>query len=967
MARRFAFMAACLCATLGLAQPPDGPSAFWEEAAVYRDEWGTPHVYATNFRALAFAFGYAQADDHLEPMLAAYRVANGRAAEVFGRYFAESDEFALKMGHGMLARSAFPGLDPLTQDVCEGFALGVNAWLVEHPDRVPPWADGVKPEDVLALLHCYLMSMAPFDLPEHYHRQPAAFSGNAWAVGPPRSESGKPILAINPHAYYEGPFLWYEAHLACQDLNVAGGTLFGLPVILMGHNEVLGWALTPNQPDFADIYLEPALAVKRDPKSVMGAPMIPANKLIEMMVLANSRPYYVDTPDGLEQRMAPCLDTVRGPIVGNAMGRMCSYRVGGYHDFGVLFQLMEMARARDLASFQGALALQQLPCFHVVYADRSGNILYLYNTIAGEKAASEKPLEPEDEGEFFPPRPIDWREPHPADNPLFAWGGVVPVEALPSVLNPESGYLQACGTPPWGVTDDAGISPEDLPPWLVLDRDSFRARRVRQLLGMGKRSFRDCQSMLYDVVVPFAMEIVPRLLDAAAGHEGLVANSHPDLAVGLDVLGSWNCVAETGSTGMTFFHAWWSALQAQTSHMFESEEEFYGALWENPPEVQIMSLNAAAEAARMMRNEYQSLTVPWGDVHTVTRGGREVGVPGAASGEPIFMASDHVYDKRKWRVTYGCGFAMVVEFGERPKAVSVLPFGTSENPESPHYADQLDLMIERRFKVTRFEHEDVQRYATSAKGQLLYLRPKGMEAVFTLHAAAPVEARLNASTEPPEELPRGTVPFTLFVEMEKAPRETPMTTYMAIYVPPVLCARQTLEHLAVYAYDSYNKWRPLETQQLDIETRTFTAQDDQSPRIYAVLGPAQYRAARVIPGKDALEPGSEFLTGGPVVPKPEFEGEEPPRPPELPTPPLLEPPSGAPEPLEELEGVPPRQHSIPIGLPPEAAEPKPLELPKLDVTLPQAQPKSTKKAPLPETRGKVRRNFNLKPPGQTTK
>ncbi|HNT88294.1 MAG TPA: penicillin acylase family protein, partial [Candidatus Hydrogenedentes bacterium] len=70
------------------------PALLWRDATLYRDEWGVPHVYAGHPRALAFAFGYAQAEDHLEPMLFAYRVANGRAAEVLGEPYAKSDAFS---------------------------------------------------------------------------------------------------------------------------------------------------------------------------------------------------------------------------------------------------------------------------------------------------------------------------------------------------------------------------------------------------------------------------------------------------------------------------------------------------------------------------------------------------------------------------------------------------------------------------------------------------------------------------------------------------------------------------------------------------------------------------------------------------------------------------------------------------------------------------------------------------------
>ena len=770
---RNAFVLGVLCAfavipgTGGAQEDADSP---WGHAALYRDEWGTPHVYAENPRALAFVFGYAQAEDHLEAMLAAYRIANGRAAEVFGESYAASDEFSLKMGHAALARNIYASLDPLTQDLCEGFAMGVNSWLVEHAEQAPPWADGAKPQDILALLHCYLMSMAPFDLPGVYHRPPASVSGNAWAVAPSRTDSGETFLVINPHADYGSPFLWYEAHLVCQDMDVAGATLFGLPVILQGHNEALGWALTPNQPDFADVYLEPNPTVKRNPKSINARTLPGEGQLMEMYLLANTQPYTVLTPQGPVERGVPCVDTPRGPLMGMHKGRLCSYLVGGYRDFGAIAQFVEMARARDLGSFRTALDMQQLPCFNVVYADREGNIFYLYNVKTGDKAIADAPPEPpkpegaENEGEEAENRPprvprfIDWTAPVPADDPLATWGPIIPPGALPTVINPDSGYVQACGSPPWLATDNSSMSAAQFPPWFTHDRDTYRAQRVRRLLGMGKRSFRDCQSMLYDAVVPLAIEAVPRLLDIAKQRADFVANAHPDLPAGLDALRTWNFLADASSSGMTFFHAWWNALEA-AYNASNAQPTAYGlqptallaALRENGEDIQDLSLNAATEAARMMRNEFNSLSVPWGDVHTVTRGGREAPLCGADSGEPVFVASDEVFEGRKWRVTYGYGFAMVIAFGEYPRAVSMLPFGTSEDPKSPHYSDQLDLMTQRRFKVSRYLFEDVQQNAASARGQLLYLRPKGMEALFTLTASTPIAARLTTSTNPPGE------------------------------------------------------------------------------------------------------------------------------------------------------------------------------------------------------------------------
>jgi hypothetical protein len=360
--------------------------------------------------------------------------------------------------------------------------------------------------------------------------------------------------------------------------------------------------------------------------------------------------------------------------------------------------------------------------------------------------------------------------------------------------------------------------------------------------------------MLFDPVAPLAAEIVPLILSAAEERKDTLASAHPDTAIGLAALENWNYAADTSSTGMTFFHAWWASLQTQDLAAILGGKDFVAALGKKSSAAQDAAINAAADAARMMRNEFNSLTVPWGDVHTLTRGGKEAPVAGGTSGEPILVSGDFVYDSNKWRATYGYGYAMLVTFGEPLAASSLMPFGASENPASAHYADQLPLMTSGRLKPAWFSMEDVQRNAATARGTIIHLRPRGMEALFALQAENPIEARLDAAVEAPAELPAGLAAFTLFVRHEHTPRSMPIQTNMKIRIPEVLCSSQDLEKLAVYAYEGAATedagWKPLEQQELDIETRTFSAYDDRSGRTYCVLGPARLRAERIpIPGE----------------------------------------------------------------------------------------------------------------------
>ena len=828
-------------------QIPVDPQVLWADVTLYRDEWGTPHIYAHTPRALGFAFGYAQAEDHLDAMLLSYRVVAGRAAEVLGEPYARSDEFAIKMGHERLAAAAFANIDPVTAELCAGFAQGVNLWLVEHPGESPDWAEGIQPHEVLALWHAFLVSMAPLDLPEIYRRPRAFDTGNAWALAPWRTEEGKTILVINPHQYYDIPFQWYEAHLALEDYNVAGATLIGLPIILQGHNGVMGWALTPNHPDFADVFEEHIqYAAQENPKNLQ-QPLFSQEQLLMLEYMSRAQPYYVRTAAGLEERFAPTLTTERGPVF-EQNGRLYSWRIGGYRAFGGLYQLFEMGRAPGLAAFQQALYLQQIPCFHVLYADREGNLFYLYNTSAGVRAQLPHlpgdrpqpfPLIEEEGAEALPPPPqLDWRIPQPAAFDMAAWSALLPVDALPFVLNPRGGYLQICGNPPWGVTDDLVPSAGAFPPWLVHDSDTFRARRVRQLLRSGPRSFRDNHAMIYDMVAPAAAEMVPRLLDMAEQRPELVASSHPDLKEGLELLRDWSHVADPASPGMTFFHVWWSMLRAQNG----PDPALYNMIFENSPGAQERALSAAADAARMMRNEFQAISIPWGDVHRIHRGLRDESMPGANAGEPLFIAGSSVFENGQWRATYGYGYALAVQFGETPEAFSISPFGASGRLASPHFADQLDLFLEQRLKRYRFIEDDVWRYASSARGRRITLLPMGVSAVFSFTAGRDIQARLNARSAPPADPPPGYAAFSRSVTPEWAPAMMPVELMLEFYVPPSVCLPENFSSVGLFAHIEGMGWQLIEGQMHNPETLTISAMHD-GHAAYVLLGPANVLVA----------------------------------------------------------------------------------------------------------------------------
>ncbi|MEM7239221.1 MAG: penicillin acylase family protein, partial [Pseudomonadota bacterium] len=138
----------------------------------------------------------------------------------------------------------------------------------------------------------------PAGLPWQPAVQPElAGASNAWAVDGTRTSSGRALLASDPHLWLQAPSLWYLADIKGGDLAVIGGTIPGIPSVLIGHNGTVGWGLTTTGTDDQDIYVEQLnpqnpgqyktpdgwapfteRAIRIDPRDRWRTPPVPANR-----------------------------------------------------------------------------------------------------------------------------------------------------------------------------------------------------------------------------------------------------------------------------------------------------------------------------------------------------------------------------------------------------------------------------------------------------------------------------------------------------------------------------------------------------------------------------------------------------------------------------------------------------------------------------------------------------------------
>src|SRR5215472_12775855 len=122
--------AGCLVLCM-LALPQTAPASA-NDATIYRDEYGIPHVFADTLERAAYAVGYAQAEDRLEELLKNYRKANGTMSEAFGKEYLRHDMIQRMWRHSEISREKYHQVSAKMRSAIESYQRGVKKFMKEH-------------------------------------------------------------------------------------------------------------------------------------------------------------------------------------------------------------------------------------------------------------------------------------------------------------------------------------------------------------------------------------------------------------------------------------------------------------------------------------------------------------------------------------------------------------------------------------------------------------------------------------------------------------------------------------------------------------------------------------------------------------------------------------------------------------------------------------------------------------------
>ncbi|MFP5252598.1 MAG: penicillin acylase family protein [Actinomycetes bacterium] len=380
---------------------------------------------------------------------------------------------------------------------------------------------------------------------------------NGWVVSGDRTDTGMPILANDPHLGISVPGIWYQMGLHCTRVtdecpfDVTGFTFAGLPGVVIGHNRDIAWGFTNLGPDVVDLFLE-----KVDGKTYEydgeDVPLKMRDETID--VRGREEPY---TFTVRSTRHGPLLSDVsaelstvganspveesRAPERGNGYAVALAWTA--LEPRPTADAIFELNRATGWDDFRAAASKFAAPSQNLVYADREGHI--------GYQAPGLIPIRKSGNTGHYPAQ--GWL-------PSNDWTGrYVPFEALPTVLDPDDGFV---------VTANQAVVGPDYPYFLG---DSwaygYRSQRIVDLIEAdGELSVADMERIQLDDRNGLAPVLVPRLLDVLMPSEYLGA--------GQRLLERWNHRQPTGSAAAAYFNATYRRILALTFH-----DELPRAVW----------------------------------------------------------------------------------------------------------------------------------------------------------------------------------------------------------------------------------------------------------------------------------------------------------------------------------------------------------------------------------------------------
>jgi penicillin amidase len=537
---------------------------------------------------------------------------------------------------------------------------------------------------------------------------------NAWAISGSRTQSGKPLLAGDPHIRFSVPAVWYEAQLSAPGFELYGHFQGLNPFALLGHNMEFGWSLTMFQNDDVDLVAEKVNPVNPNQVWYHGA--------------------WVDMTSGPEQIKvkgeSPITFTLRrsphGPIVNDVLSASgiqdrADTPVAMWWSFlesenPILQGFYEANRADTLDKMRSAAEKIQSPGLNVVYANAKGDI--------GWWAAAQLPKRPLGVNPAF----ILDGSSEQADK-----SGFYPFSANPQEENPARGYIVSANFQPVSPT---GM---EIPGYYNL---AERGRQLNRQLSDDsvKWNLENSQALQLGTQTDYAAKILKPLIPVLRR-----VISDPEEHDLIERMAAWKGDYAVDSVGATLFNQFVYNLSDRTFRDELGEGLFATLLstrvidmalprlaadadspwWNNrnspEPESRDNTVKVAWHATVSHLKSLYGLNPDewvWGKAHTLTHEhplGRQPPLDMLFNVGPFAAPGTHEVPNNlsanignaPWPVTYGPSTRRLIDFADPAHALGINPVGQSGVLFDKHYADQAKAYVSGQYMPERFSEGDV--------------------------------------------------------------------------------------------------------------------------------------------------------------------------------------------------------------------------------------------------------------------
>jgi acyl-homoserine-lactone acylase len=746
---------------------------------IRRTEYGIPHVLAGDYPSLGYGYGYAFAQDNVCVMADRMLTVSGDRSRFLGPTATVDDPLAGPTSNlesdlyyqsvrqsgivqRLLAQPAPLGPTAQVRQLVDGYVAGYNrylgdtgvanlpdatcrgkAWVrpittqdlwdsILDVDRIAgnaqfkaPIADAVPPTAGTTAAHT--APALPTVLSSTLEAKNKSLGSNGWALGKDATAGHDGMLLANPHYPWAGYGRFYQVQLTIPGvIDVTGASLYGSPVVEIGHTKGLAWTHTVSTANRFTLY---QLAL---------APGDPTSYLVDGKAVPMTRQNVSVTVLGTDGKLSTVVRTLYGtkygPVLADGWTASSAFALDDANadNLRSMNEWLAMDTSQNLGQLHRAQdTYQAIPFVNTIATDTAGTAFYgdagVVPNVSDAEAA----------------RCIDTPAGHQAYPETFILDGSTsacrwgtdPDAITPGIFGP-SHYPQLTRTDFVANSNGSAWLSNPAAPitgYAAIYGDVATARSLRTRLGLtmiGQRltgtdglgapgfTLRDLQTV----------ELNDRNLSGELARDAVVAmcranpvltaddGTRVDVGAACSALASWDGRGDAGSHGEVL----WQAFFAQLAQSFHQQTWWRVPFDPAHPVTTPSGFNAddpnvqhsLADTVKLFTTNNTPLDAAPGDAQKwdgipLNGCSGDEGCFDVVSSSPTAGQNSSVADG-----AFGSSFIMTVELTPcGPRTRTILTYSESSNPSSPHYKDQTALFSHKQWVTERFTEAEI--YADS--------------------------------------------------------------------------------------------------------------------------------------------------------------------------------------------------------------------------------------------------------------